>query len=61
MEQFFYVDNVLTGSVTVDEAAAMFKKLCQLFRKCGMTLRKLKTNSQEATALQLIEMADIES
>ncbi len=59
----FYVDDLLTGTETVEEAAALFSEVCQLLLKCGMVLRKLRTNSPELRSSvpdHLIEMADLE-
>ncbi len=43
---YFYIDDLLTGAPTREEAAAIFKSLCALFSEAKMTLRKWRTNDE---------------
>jgi len=43
----FYVDDVLSGATTVDEADYIRKELCELLFTAGMKLRKWLTSSPD--------------
>ena len=42
-----YVDNVITGTDTKDEALELYKESKEIFKDASMNLREWKTNSQE--------------
>ena len=46
----FYVDDFLSGADTVEEADHLWRQLCELLSRAGMTLRKWRTNSPEVRA-----------
>ncbi len=59
---YFYVDNLLTGAPTREEAAAIFKSLCALFSEAKMTLWKWRTNDEafrNSIPKELVETADL--
>ena len=45
IEECFYVNDLLSGTNTVEEAMALRESICNLFEEAGMTLRKWRTNS----------------
>ena len=58
----FYVDDLLAGAATVEEAKVIFKQLCSLFSMAKMTLRKWRTNDsafRDSIPDDLVETADL--
>jgi len=57
----FYVDDLLAGTATVEEAAVLREELCTMLDKCGMKLRKWRSNSEELLSTipeELVEQED---
>ncbi len=47
MSKDFYVDDLISGAATVDEARTLRTQTCDALLSAGMTLRKWRTNSRE--------------
>jgi len=62
IEEFFYVDDFLSGLDTVEEAVVVCESTCNLLKKAGMSLRKWRTNYDDfrmTIPSQLVETANL--
>ena len=58
INQSFYVDDLLGGADSIEEAKALYKQLAEILLKGGFTLRKYRSSSQDVLDIIPAEMRE---